>query len=314
MKRAPWLLALVIAGVGALSLGLGLPKEPTLRHFVLVELRVPRTLLGWLVGATLSLVGATFQTAFQNPLASESTVGTTAGAALGALLALVLGTSSQLLLPTVTVCAFVGALLATALVSSVAAHSRARLEEILLAGIAVTLAAGSISQALHALADTPALVSSAQWSLGQLPQIGFDNLLWALGPCSLAAGVILFRSRELATLALGDDWARSVGVETRRLRLEVLLASSLGVGASVALCGPIAFVGLLVPHLVRRAVGPPARTALLWSFLAGGTYLVACDVLARVLVPGRELPVGVLTAALGAPALFFLVLRPQRGS
>jgi len=295
----------------ACSLVVGLEPAGDLRDFVFYELRVPRTVLGLLVGATLGLVGAAFQTLFQNSLATPDTVGTSAGAALGALAALVLGAQSSLFLPAATVFAFLGALLATALVSSVALSGRARLEEVLLAGVAITLAAGAISQALHAMADAPALFASAQWSLGQLPQVGYQRLLLAAGPCALGCAVLLYRARELETLALGEDWARSLGVETRRIRVEVLLASSLAVGSIVALCGPISFVGLLVPHLVRRWAEPSARSLLPLSCLAGAAYLVGCDVLARHLIGGRELPVGVLTAALGAPALFFLVLRPR---
>lgn len=310
--------ALCLVGAAALaiscSLFLGLEGDPALRHFVLVELRLPRLLIGLLVGATLGLVGAAFQTLFQNPLATPSTVGTTAGASLGALLALTLGVGSSWLLPAATVFAFGGALAATFLVLTIALRGRARLEEVLLGGIAIGLATGALSQALHALADAPALFASAQWSLGQLPQVGFDRVWLAALPCCVCFVVLLARSRSLAAMALGEEWARTFGVDTRRVRIEILLASSLGVGAVVALAGPIAFVGLLVPHLVRRLFGVGARALLPLSWVSGAIYLVSCDVLARHLVPGRELPVGVLTAALGAPLLFALVFRPRPGA
>lgn len=315
-RRSPLISAALLGCALFAALGLSLfwdlGGDPELRRFVLVELRLPRALLGFVVGSTLGLVGAALQTLFQNPLASPTTIGTTAGAALGALLALVLGAQGAWLLPASTLFAFVGALVATSVVFAVASSGRARLEEILLAGIAVGLATGALSQALHALADAPALFASAQWSLGQLPQVGFDRLLLSLAPSALCAAVILGRARALGALGLGEDWARSFGVDTLRVRKEILVASSLGVGAVVALAGPIAFVGLLVPHLVRRLFAPSPRALLGWSWWSGGVYLLACDTLARELLPHRELPVGVLTALLGAPLLFFLVLRRER--
>lgn len=293
---------------------------PRLNHqgkeFLIYQLRAPRLIVGFLVGSTLGLVGAAFQGLFRNALATPSTVGTTAGAALGALFALTFGLRGTEVLPAATACAFLGALLASGLVLSVAKSARARVEEILLAGIAITLGAGAIAQGLHAIADQGALFAAAQWSLGQLPQVGYDKLMLLLGPTVLCAVAILSQSRALAALALGEDWAKSVGVETARVRLLLLLGGCLGVGASVALCGPIAFVGLLVPHLVRLGLGPEQTRLLPLSWLGGGTFLVFCDLLAREILPKSELPVGVLTAALGSPALFYLVLRrrPRAGT
>lgn len=281
------------------------------QRFVLSELRLPRLLIGFIVGSTLGLVGAAFQGLFQNPLATPSTVGTTAGAALGALFALTFGLEGTSLLPAATACAFLGALLATSLVLSVATSARARLEEVLLAGIAITLGAGAIAQGLHAIADQGALFAAVQWSLGQLPQVGYDRVLLLAGPAVICALTLLSQSRALFALGLGEDWAKSVGVDTARLRLVLLLGGCLGVGASVALCGPIAFVGLLVPHLVRLSLGAEQTRILSLSWLSGGVFLVLCDLLAREIIPESELPVGVLTAALGSPALFFLVLRKR---
>lgn len=281
------------------------------RDFVFYQLRLPRLLIGFLIGSTLSLVGAAFQTLFQNPLATPSTLGTTAGAALGALLSLVLGLRGTALLPAATVFAFVGASAASFLVLSVATRRRARMEDILLAGIAVTLGTGAISQGLHAVADAGTLFAAAQWSLGQLPQVGYDRVLLLFLPALICAAAVLSQSRALVALSLGEEWARSVGVSTTRVRYIVLLASCLGVGASVALAGPIAFVGLLVPHLVRLGISGDRPSFLALSWFAGGSFLVVSDAIARLLLVDRELPVGVLTAGLGAPALFILVLRKR---
>lgn len=297
------------AGATVLSLYTGLEGDAATRQFLLSELRIPRALIGLLVGATLGLVGAAFQTLFKNPLATPSTVGTTAGAALGALAALVLGWEGIGLLSAATVFAFGGALAATSVVVAVAASGRARMGEVLLAGIAVTLAAGAIGQALHVLADRNSLFAAAHWALGQLPQVGYDRVLLASGPCLVSAALLLARRRSLGVMLLGEDWARSMGVDTKRVRLEVLLSGCLGVAACVALCGPVAFVGLLVPHLVRAISGAQPARLLLLSWIVGAGFLVMADLLARSILPDRELPVGVLTSALGAPALLVVVLR-----
>jgi iron complex transport system permease protein len=313
MKTTLSVLAIVTL-LAAASVLVGPSLEGARGEFVLWQLRVPRALAGLLVGSTLGLVGAAFQALFRNPLATETTVGTTAGAALGALGALVFGLSGAFQLSAATIAAFLGALAASSIVAAAARSGRARTTDILLAGVAVTLAAGAISQGVTAIADAPALFAAAQWSLGQLPQVGYSRLVLLLPFVCVSALVLLLRRRALSVLALSEDWAETQGVAVRRVRFEVLVAGSLGVGACVALCGPIAFVGLVVPHLVRRTTGASVRELLPLSWLAGAGFLVTCDAIARVIVPGRELPVGMITAALGAPTLFALVLRRDRSA
>jgi len=317
MKRALFFITLGVAFVGATLVQLGADlsadtlARPELRSFILTQLRIPRVLVALLVGSTLSVVGGAFQALFRNALATPSTVGTTAGATLGALAALVLDLKGLWGVSAVTLCAFLGALLATSLVLSVASRARARLEEVLLAGIAITLGAGALSQGLHLLADQNALFAAAHWSLGQLPQVGYERVLFLLAPVTLAHAVLLSARRGLRALGWGEERAQTLGINTRRLRLLLLLGGSLGVGACVALCGPIAFVGLLVPHLVRRALGEPAALDLGTIALSGAVFLLLSDTVAHFALSEQELPVGVITAGLGAPALFFLILRPQ---
>ncbi len=281
------------------------------RDFVLWQMRIPRVLIGFVVGATLGLVGAAFQTLFQNPLATPSTLGTTAGATLGAMAALTLGLSGQGMLTAATVFAFVGALGASALILPLTA-GRVRLNEVLLAGIAVSLGASALSQALHVLVTERQLFAVAQWSLGQLPQVGFERVWLAMGPgLACAAGLLVLR-RPLTMMLLGEDWAQSMGVSTHAMRTQVIVLGCLGVSSVVALCGPIAFVGLLVPHLVRPLIRRRTSWLFACSWICGGTFLILADFLARTLVPGREIPVGALTAALGAPALLVIVLRRRK--
>lgn len=280
--------------------------------FILWQLRVPRLLVGALVGGTLGLSGAVYQALFRNGLATPSTVGTLAGATLGAFFVLVLGGGSALGLPAVAVAAFLGAVGLSALVLAVAARQRASMSDVLLAGIAVTLAASALSTGLQYTADSRALFAAAQWSLGSLPQVGYKAVLWLLPFTLLSSLLMLLLARPLQALVAGEEVAATQGVSIARVRALALGAGALGVAACVAWCGPIAFVGLLVPHLVRGLGAVTYRRLLPLSWLYGATLLVWCDTLARLVWPGGELPVGVVTAALGAPALIFVVARRRR--
>lgn len=280
--------------------------------FVFWQLRVPRVVVGVLVGAVLGLSGAVFQLLFANPLATPSTVGTTAGAALGALVALVLGKDASLGGPVLILAAFLGALVTSFLVASVAASGRAKMADVLLAGIATTLAASALSTGLQYTADRQALVSAVRWSFGHLPQVGYQGV-WTLLPfVVISATTMLFQQRALLALTRGEAVAETQGVDVPWVRTISLGAGALGVAACVAWCGPIPFIGLIVPHLVRAWVGTSVG-ALLWgSMVVGAGLLVGCDGLARWILPARELPVGVLTAALGAPALVIIIRRQAR--
>ncbi|MCH2108869.1 MAG: iron ABC transporter permease [Polyangiaceae bacterium] len=299
-----------------LSLHWDLQAHSELSEFIFWQMRVPRVFMGLLIGGTLSVVGAAFQILFQNPLATPSTVGTTAGATLGALASLALGwsgvqLSSALILPSVALFSFLGALLASGLVVAVALRPGARMEEVLLAGIAITLASGALAQGIHAIADARTLFLSSQWALGQLPQLGYQKVLLAVLPLGLCCALLIGKKRSISSFAMGEDWAQSIGVSTRKTRVLILIAACLGVGTSGALAGPIAFVGLLVPHLIRMTFHPSPARLLPLSCLYGASFLCLTDLLAREVIDGREIPVGVFTALIGAPLLFFAVARRQ---
>jgi ABC-type Fe3+-siderophore transport system permease subunit len=314
MMRLRVLVPLWLLGFGLLSLvslSYGLPSEPSARSFVLEELRLPRLLIGYWVGAVLGASGAAFQALFQNPLATPSTLGTTAGASLFALLALLVPIELLPRVPVVALFSFAGALITTLFVATVALRRRARLEEVLLAGVAISLAAGAISQALHLVLDPNQLFAAVQWSLGQLPQVGYDRVLWLTVPAVITLSVLVLQRKAIALSALGDDYATSLGVDTRRLRLTVLIATCLGLGASVALTGPILFVGLIVPHILGRSLRPNPSALVPLSALGGAVFLALSDFVGRELIFGREIPVGVVTAGIGAPLLFYLVVAPR---
>ena len=225
---------------------LGPHSSTSIGAFVFWQLRVPRVIAGLLVGASLGLAGAVTQALFRNPLATPSTTGTLAGATLGALLALVCGVgSTNFGMPAVALCAFVGALAASAIVLGACASGRIRTQDVLLIGIAVTLAATSAATVVEDMADTPALVAASRWSLGHLSQIGFDRIQIA-APILLTCWLVLFsQTRALQILVLGEDVAHSRGLNVRRARIMSLSACSLAVAVAVAWCGPIAFVGLI---------------------------------------------------------------------
>jgi len=308
MKRALTIVACFV--VIAASPFAGETLQGDTGWFIFWQLRLPRVLMGLIAGGALSLVGGTYQTVFANPLASESTVGTLAGATLGAVLAVVFGAGGgQEFLPAITLSAFLGALVVTLLLTAIASSGRASMNSVLLAGVAISLMASALSTGLQYTADLNSMFTAARWSLGNLQQMGYDGLVLIVPFVLPSCGLLLWQTRALETLAGGEDRAHSQGVDVSRLRALSLGSGALAVAAVVAWCGPIAFVGLIVPHIVRMLVGASRRVMLPWSLLIGGAFLVACDTAARVAWPRGELPVGVVTAALGAPALVWLVAR-----
>jgi ABC-type Fe3+-siderophore transport system permease subunit len=292
---------------------LGTRGSTNVDAFVYWQLRVPRVAAGMLVGASLGLAGAVTQALFRNPLATPSTTGTLAGATLGALLALVWGAGAAPGLPAIALCAFSGALVTSAVVLAASASGRLRTQDILLIGIAVTLAATSAATVLEDIADTPALVAASRWSLGHLNQVGYGQIRIA-GPILATCWMILLsQARPLQILVLGEDIAHSRGLNVRIARMVSLSVCSLAVAVAVAWCGPIAFVGLIVPALVRLAFGANQRIVLPGSLITGAAFLTLCDTLGQLISAKHEVPVGVVTAALGAPALVALIaLRQNR--
>ena len=300
----------VVLGVVAICPWIGPDVSPEQFDFVFWQLRVPRVAMATLVGMVLGICGAAYQTIFSNVLATPSTVGTTAGAALGALIAVLVGGMGTAYIPMVAICAFIGALAVTFCIAYIAASGRARIHDVLLAGIAMTLAAGAISTGLQFQADMASTFEAVRWSLGNLAQVGYKGVVMLVPFALVTVVTMMMHSRALESMMLGEEKARSQGVSVVRVRTLVLGVGALGVGASVAWCGPIAFVGLIVPHFVRKAFGASRRLLLPMSALLGAGFLVLCDTVARTCLDGRELPVGVMTSGLGAPLLIWMITRP----
>ena len=294
------------------GLGLGPPVE-AVAQAVVWELRLPRALLAWVAGGGLAVVGVAMQALVRNPLAEPyllgASSGASAGAALFALGFLPVAMEGAL---TLSLAAFLGALLALGLVVLVAREGRylptARL---LLAGVAVSaLLAAVTAFAAFAAPDADRLRAVLFWLLGSFAGAGWPDLAVPAVATGVATLGLWALARPLDALLGGEEAARALGVSTERLKLALVVGSALVVGALVAACGVIGFVGLIVPHAVRMLVGPAHRRVIPLSLVGGGAFLVAADLAARTVLGAQELPVGVLTAICGVP--FFLVL--LRGS
>ncbi|HEY7775407.1 MAG TPA: iron ABC transporter permease [Kineobactrum sp.] len=311
---------LVGLGSGAVSLGpleVGQALWSTVDSqatMIVQQIRLPRVLLAAIMGATLAMSGAAMQGLFRNPLADPSLIGVTAGASLGASLLIVLGgglLQGFIGLTLVSLGAFVGGMLAVLLVYRLANSGNGTSVAImLLAGIAITALAGAIGSLLEFFADNEHLRRISLWKMGGLDGANMPRL-WLASAVSAAVLIALPRyAPALNTLLLGESEARYLGIDVNRTKLALIGWVAVGVGTSVALVGTIAFVGLVVPHLMRLLIGPDHRFLLPASALAGAILLVVADTLSRVVLAPTELPVGIITALIGVP--FFVSLLRQR--
>ena len=283
--------------------------DPALGRTLLVELRLPRTLLALGYGATLGISGAALQALFANPLASPDITGSSSGAAMGAVLGSYwLGIASPLLL---ALWGAMGAGLALGLLV-VLAGRRTDKVRLLLAGLAVSLAAGAATSLLLALAPSPfAFYDSFEWLMGSFTDRNLGQAA-ALVPAAIACGLLLRRSRALDLMALGDDVLASLGHRPRRIAIELVALSAIAVGACVSVCGAIGFVGLIAPVVARRMVrGHPGR-AMVPAGLIGALLLLLADFATRNVTLDHAIPVGVLTTLIGTP-MFIAILLSMRG-
>ena len=284
-------------------------------EMILGQIRLPRTLLGLAVGAVLALSGVAMQGLFRNPLADPGLVGVAAGAAVGAAVAIVggswLGGMPDVLAPyLLSVCAFIGGLGVTALVYRLGRRDgQTNVATMLLAGVAMTALGGAAVGLFSYLADDATLRTLTFWNLGSLNGASYERL-WPL--LLITAGVALWlprRAQALNALLLGESEARHLGIEVERLKRELVFCTALGVGAAVAAAGLIGFIGLVVPHLMRLLVGPDHRLLLPASALAGASLLLLADLVARLALAPAELPIGIVTALIGAPFFLYLLVR-----
>lgn len=284
--------------------------DPLLRA-ILIELRLPRVLIGLMVGAVLGLGGAVLQGYLRNPLAEPSILGTSNAAALGAVIALYFGLSqiNPLALPLL---AIGGAMVGLAPLLLLAGRSESPLS-LILAGIAVgTLAGAGISLALNLAPNPFAAMEIMSWLMGSIEDRSFLHFWLALPCVAIGMGLLLWNGRALDALTLGEDAARTLGVDLGRLRLRILAGIAIGVGGAVAVSGAVGFIGLIVPHLLRPFSDRSPSALLLPSALGGAALLSAADIAVRLIPAETELRLGVLTAILGVPVFLYHLLRERR--
>ena len=314
LLAAVWLAVLLVAPmIGGQPLDLGeLLTGGGTAGAIFWQLRLPRVLLALLAGGVLAVSGAAFQALFRNPLAEPYTLGVASGAALGAVVALQFAAVAGFL--AVAGAAFAGALAVSALILGLASTRRGlETGTLLLAGIAISLSCSALILFVQYLADFTGTFRMVRWMMGGLAVVGYGELLWLLPWALLAAGMVLAHRWELNLLLTGEELAASRGVDLMRLRLLVLGATSLAVGALVAVAGPIGFVGLIVPHVLRRWAGHDHLHLVPACLFGGGAFLALCDLAARTVMAPAELPVGVLTAILGGPFFLWLLVLRRHG-
>ena len=311
--------------LASLAQGMDLPffsdvAVPPDEDAVLWQIRLPRTVVGLMVGAGLGLSGAVLQGIFANPLADPGIIGVSSGASVGAILAIATGlaAASFYALP---LCALLGALLAVGLTVSLAMrHGRVPVLTLLLSGVVVGMFLAAVTAAILTALNENKMQAYLFWTIGGLDYRRWDHVFLAALPMGVSAVIMLALARHLDVLALGDAEARmiylrdkrAVGMPVTRYRMLFLALASLTTATGVCVSGNIGFVGLVVPHMMRLLLGPGHRWLLPASLLAGGAFLVLCDALGRIIVPATEIRVGIMTAFIGTPYFLYLLRRETR--
>ncbi|NLP52899.1 iron ABC transporter permease [Bacillus sp. RO1] len=299
------------------TLGKGwLPDIPKNEEMIIWHIRFPRVLLAMFVGASLAIAGAAFQGLLRNPLADPYTIGVSSGAALGAVAVLffnisIIGLGSF----TLPVVAILSGLLCLLLVFGLVKLSNRGLaiETIILAGIIISAFISSIISLIIALGDKESMTQIIYWLYGSVGMRSWGHVQ-LIFPFMVAGSILLsLHYRELNAMALGEEAADHIGVNVKRGKVLILFGASLLTGSAVAVSGSIGFVGLVIPHLVRLMIGPNHRHVLPLSMLIGGGFLVVADLFARTIIAPKELPIGVITALIGAPVFAGLLIRDRIG-
>jgi iron complex transport system permease protein len=311
------LLALVVAlslSSGYQAIGWSDLRTDETARTIFFRLRVPRVVLGMLVGGSLGSIGAALQALFRNPLAEPFTLGVSGGGALGASIAIAFGFGANVAgVPIVFVAAFLGSIVSVTIVYRLASAGAVVMPgALLLAGVVLNLIAGAGILMIQFLTDHTRALQILRWMVGSLDVVGMDLILRMLVFVVPGMCLLFFTIKDLHLIAMDEESAQALGVDVRRTERMVYIASSLVVGVTVAVAGPIGFVGLIVPHAVRLFFGEDLRIVIPCSMLLGASFLVLADTLARTLLGASELPVGAVTALVGGPLFLVLLGRKRR--
>jgi iron complex transport system permease protein len=274
--------------------------------------RLPRVLAAALVGSSMALAGVVFQALLRNPLASPDTLGVSAGASLGAMMAITFGSEFSLLgMSAVPLASFSGSMGALVIVYGLAAARRRGTSTmvLLLGGVTVTALLSAVIAFVQFLADFTETFRNVRWLMGSLDVASYTPIVAALVPMTIAWAGCARLPRVLDLISVGAESASARGVDVERTERIALVSASLATGAAVSLAGPVSFVGIIVPHLVRLVVGADHRLVLPASALFGGAFLIGCDLVARTIIAPLELPVGIVTAIIGGPVFLWLLFR-----
>lgn len=297
-------------------LGLNRATNPEIQQHILTQLRIPRILFAFIAGAGLAVCGMVFQAMFRNPLATPFTLGVASGASLGAALYVFLGFSFSIMsIDGSTFAAFLGSLIAISFVYSISRlRSGFSTETLLLTGVAISFFFSSLILFTQYMSNVSDSFQILRWLMGSLTTVGYRDVLQLLPFVSVCIAVILWLSRELNLIMAGDDIALSRGLAVQKTRYVLFFVTSLCVGAIVALCGPIGFIGMMVPHICRLLIGSDHHWLTPATLLFGGSFLIICDTIARLIIAPAEIPVGVITTLLGGPFFLWLLIKSRNKS
>jgi iron complex transport system permease protein len=301
---------------GLLDVGFSILSQSAEDHplaAVFWGIRVPRAALGFVCGGALGIGGMVFQAVFRNPLATPYTLGVSSGAALGATLALRLHLTKIGSMPAVSACSLIGALAATGFVYLFSVSSSSFGSSMLLAGVALSYFCSSSILFAQYMSDFSDSFAVARWMMGSLEIIGFDAVWYTLPFSVIGFLSIWWYARELNLLQFGEELASTKGVEVRGARILLFFMVSLMIAGMVAITGPIGFVGMMVPHFIRLVLGSDHRLITPVVFASSGAFLVVCDTFARTIIAPVEIPVGVVTALIGAPFFLWMLVKGEVG-
>ncbi len=287
-----------------------IPKNHIL---IISKIRLPRIILAALVGMGLSVVGASFQAIFKNPMADPYILGVSSGSALGAAIGFVLGLESSFLgSASVTITAFIGSILTTVFVYSIAkVKNKIPTTTLLLAGISVSFLLSSLISVIMVF-NRQEVEKIVFWTMGSVSAANYSQIIMLIPFLFIGILILLSLSKDLNIIVTGDETAQSLGVEVETVKKLVLIISSIVVAACVSVSGIIGFVGLIIPHIVRILSGPDHRTLLPFSIVSGAVFMIICDTLARTLASPAEIPVGAITALFGSPYFIYLLVKSKK--